>query len=127
MALVWLILGAILAIAAFAFGIANTQMVNLNFYSFYYPVPLWAVMVVSLAVGLFIGLLLTTPGYLRTTMRRRRLARDLTDRERQIGQLQQRVADLEGASRPSPALTPTAGRTLPDVPDVSPQAGVSGA
>ena len=124
MKVVWLVLGVLLAGAAVVFGVQNTQATNLNAYPFYvYAVPLWVVAAGSLGIGLLVGLLLTTPGWIRAAARRRRAGHELADRDRQIAQLRQRVADLEGAARPAPAPAPPPARPLPEVPDVSAPAG----
>jgi uncharacterized integral membrane protein len=123
MAFLWLIIGAALAVLAFAFGIQNSQAVDLFFYGLtFYGVPVWMVLAGSIVVGLLIGMFLILPAVIRGALRRRRLSRELHERDQTIGQLQQRIVQLER----DVAVQIAAARTddeLPPVPDVSGETG----
>jgi uncharacterized integral membrane protein len=127
MSLLWLIVGAVLAVAAYSFGIQNSASVDLIFFGVrFFGVPLWLLLLVFTLGGMALGILLTLPPALRGAMQRRRLARQGLDQERTIGQLQQRVAELErdlSVARSTPALpAEDTTRPLTEVPDVSSEA-----
>jgi uncharacterized integral membrane protein len=122
MAIIWLLLGAALVVVGSVFYAQNPQSVDLYLWGYTLPaVPLWLVAAAPLVAGLILGLLLGLPARLRTALANRRLMNQLQDRERTIGQLQQRVAELERdlaiARRPVPPAVGREERELPEVPD----------
>jgi uncharacterized integral membrane protein len=96
MAIVWVLIFAALIILASIFGAQNTQGVNLSFFNYVLDgVPLWLVGVIPLVVGLIIGFLMGVPTRIRHAFTHRRLSGQIEERDRTVGKLQQRVADLE--------------------------------
>ncbi|MGH2352412.1 MAG: lipopolysaccharide assembly protein LapA domain-containing protein, partial [Chloroflexota bacterium] len=62
MAFLWLIVGAIVAVAAYAFGTQNAQVVDLSFFGVsILDVPLWLMVVTAALIGLVLGVLLELP------------------------------------------------------------------
>ncbi|MDQ3702480.1 MAG: LapA family protein [Chloroflexota bacterium] len=116
MALFWLLIGGLLVALLWTFGAYNSQPVDLQYYGILVDdAPLWVVAVVPAVLGLLIGLLMSLPSRFRGMVSSRRLSKQLVDRDRTIGVLQQRVVALESTA-PAPLA---ASRELSDVPDVS--------
>jgi uncharacterized integral membrane protein len=129
MALVWLLLGAVLVLVVSSFGAQNAAAVTLDFFGYQFVgVPLWLVLVVPAVVGLLLGFVLGLPGAIRAALARRRLAAQIAERDQTIGQLRQRVAELEheAAIARRPAAPAVAG-DLPDVPSETPRSRLNAA
>jgi uncharacterized integral membrane protein len=119
MAIVWLLLGAALVIVVVSFGAQNADAVDLQFFGYRFTeVPLWLLLVVPAAVGLMLGFALGLPARVRAVLDRRRLNAQLLERNKTIGALEQRAAELERdlavARRPA---APAVVDEPPEVPD----------
>jgi uncharacterized integral membrane protein len=119
MAIVWLLIGAALVIVVASFGAQNADAVDLQFYGYRFTdVPLWLLLVVPAAVGLLLGFLLGLPARVRAALDRRRLNAQLLERNKTVGALEQRTAELERdlAVARRPAI-PAVADEPPEVPD----------
>jgi uncharacterized integral membrane protein len=95
-AIFWILLGAALVVAISIFHAQNPLAVDLSLYGYpAYGVPLWLLVAVPAVVGLVLGMLMGLPDRFRAAFRERRLANTLRERDKTIGQLQQRVAEIE--------------------------------
>lgn len=122
MTVIGLILGAAIVALLWTFGAQNGQPVNLTYFGYALNVvPIWAVIVVSALIGFLVGLLVTVPGRVRSAFTHRRLSGHVQEREKTIGQLRERVGelerDLEVARRTPPAVVVQESRESRDVPD----------
>ena len=96
MAIVWLVVGVVLVGIGAVFRVQNPQAVDLYVWTLYVPrAPFWLVVAVPALAGLLLGVLLHVPDRVRRALVTRRLAATVRERDRTIGQLQQRVTELE--------------------------------
>ncbi len=118
MALVWILIGAALVVAMSVFHAHNPTAVDVSLYGYpVYGVPMWMLVGVPALAGLLLGLLLDVPARLRHTLHERRAAKGLRDREKTIGSLEQRIAELERdlavAKKPAPPVAIEEVREVP--------------
>ncbi|PLS82500.1 MAG: hypothetical protein CYG59_03980 [Chloroflexi bacterium] len=81
------------------FGIQNPSPVNVRFLQFQSGfVPLYVIMLVSTVIGMALALLVGLPGRIQRQLETRRLRQQLSDAEKQIAELKERV--------PAPVMQP---------------------
>ena len=119
MAILWLLVGAALVVLVSVFHAQNPRTADLAFFDFrVVGAPFWLLVGVPAIAGLGLGFLVHLPARVGAGLASRRLARQLQARDQTIGQLQQRVAELERdlavAGRPVP---PMGLKEVPEVPD----------
>jgi len=110
MATVYLIFALIVAVIAVAFALQNTAPVTVAFLSWKVAdAPLSMVLLVTLAIGILIGLLFVAPSLIKHTFRasgsRKRigaLEKELEDHKAKLGDMQKPAPVASPAERPAP-------------------------
>ncbi len=94
-----LVLVVFLVLVLSTFGIQNPSPVNVRFLQFQSGfVPLYVIMLVSTVIGMALAILVGLPGRIQRQLEARRLRHQLSDAEKQIAELKERV--------PSPVTKP---------------------
>ena len=119
MALLWILLGAGLVVAVAIFHALNPQVVDINLFGYQiFGVPMWMMIGIPALAGLAIGILMDIPDRVRSAWQGRRLTGLLKQRDKQIADLQARVATLDrdlAAARAAHAATAEVATTQPPV------------
>ena len=101
MATVYLIIALLIAVIAVIFALQNTLTITIAFFTWRVTGSLSLVLLVTLAIGVLIGLLFVAPSLLKHTFR-------ASDQRKRIGALEKELEDhkakLSELQKPAPAI-----------------------
>ena len=112
-----LILALAFAIIAVIFALQNPMMVTVSLFGYPFDGSLALVILVAVAVGILIGVLVMTPGRIKSSLSNARNRKKIGSLEASLDEHKSKLTEAErpAVSTPAPALDPKADE--PPIPD----------
>ena len=104
MATVYLIVALVIAIVAVIFALQNTMTITISFLAWEVTGSLSLVLLITLAIGVVIGLLVLSPSAIKSTLTASSTRKRVGSLEKELDEHKARVAEL---TKPKPATPPS--------------------
>jgi len=104
MATVYLIVALVIAIVAVIFALQNTMIITISFLAWEVPGSLSLVLLITLAIGVVIGLLVLSPSAIKNSMAVSSHRKRIGSLEKELDEHKTKVAEL---TKPKPATPPS--------------------
>jgi len=104
MATVYLIVALVIALVAVIFALQNTMIITISFLAWDVPGSLSLVLLITLAIGVVIGLLVLSPSAIKNSMAVSSHRKRIGSLEKELDEHKTKVAEL---TKPKPATPPS--------------------
>jgi putative membrane protein len=104
MAIFYLIVALLIAVVAVIFALQNTMLISISFFTWKVTGSLSLVLLITLAIGVVIGLLVLAPSAIKNTMRVSGHRKHIGVLEKELDEHKAKVAELQ---KPKPATPPS--------------------
>ena len=104
MATVYLIVALVIAIVAVIFALQNTMTITISFLAWEVTGSLSLVLLITLAIGVVIGLLVLSPSAIKSSLAASSTRKRVGSLEKELDEHKARVAEL---TKPKPATPPS--------------------